>query len=553
MTTGTVTGNIKDPQGGVIPGAAVTLISSTRGTTLASVTADTDGVYTFPNVPPDSYLIRVTMDGFKTLERPGVAVSPGDRVAVPALVIEVGGLAETVTVAAEAPMIQSQTGERSFAVATESVQSLPISNRSFTSLTSLAPGVDISGNNPGRLGGGGSNNTLMDGVSTVDTGNNQPVLFLNLEAIAEVKVLTSGYQAEYGKASGIQITAVTKSGTNRFRGSLYDVRRDSDWNSNSWANIKNGNPKAVNKEDDWGYSIGGPVGKAGGRNKLFFFFSQEWKPRTTAGALNRFRFPTALERAGDFSQSRDNNGAIFNLIRNASTNLPCTAANTSGCYQDGGVLGRIPQSALYQIGLNILKQYPMPNLDLPGLAYNYEAPAPRVKTLNNQPTIRAAEPGSDAELDRARRECGRDGSDARVQGIRRDLAGTGAAVGTSTTPSRPPTTAASPTGCRSASTGRSACRTPPTRARAWSTRRTASSRTARIRRRRISCSAAGSSSGTRSKARSCGICRTSIGARTWPGRCSRRWPTTGRCRGFTVDSRATGTASATATRAAEAT
>jgi hypothetical protein len=345
-------------------------------------------VYTFPNVPPDSYTIRVTMDGFKALERSGVTVSPGDRVAVPPLVIEVGGLAETVTVSAEAPMIQSQTGERSFTVATDSVQNLPISNRSFTSLTSLAPGVDVSGNNPGRLGGGGSNNTLMDGVSTVDTGNNQPVLFLNLEAIAEVKVLTSGYQAEYGKASGIQITAVTKSGTNRFRGSLYDVRRDSDWNSNSWANIKNGNPKAVNKEDDWGYSIGGPIGKAGGRNKLFFFFSQEWKPRTTAGALNRFRFPTALERAGDFSQSRDNNGNIFNLIRNASTNQPCTATNTAGCYRDGGVLGRIPQSALYQTGLNILKQYPMPNLDTPGLAYNYEAAAPQIKTLNNQPTIR---------------------------------------------------------------------------------------------------------------------------------------------------------------------
>ena len=98
-----------------------------------------------------------------------------------------------------------------------------------------------------------------------------------------MKVLTSGYQAEYGKASGIQITAVTKSGTNRFRGSVYDVHRDSDWNSNSWANSKNGNPKAVNKEDDWGYSIGGPIGKPGGSNKLFFFFSQEWKPRTTGG------------------------------------------------------------------------------------------------------------------------------------------------------------------------------------------------------------------------------------------------------------------------------
>jgi hypothetical protein len=388
ITTGTITGNIKDAQSGVIPGATVTLVSATRATTLATAVTNADGDYVFPNVPPDSYIVRVTMDGFKTIERSGISVSPGDRVALATLTIEVGGLEETVTVAGESPLIQSRTGERSFTVSTDSVQNLPISNRSFTSLTSLAPGVDVSGNNPGRLGGGGSNNTLMDGVSTVDTGNNQPVLFLNLEAIAEVKVLTSGYQAEYGKASGIQITAVTKSGTNHFRGSVYDVRRDSDWNSNSWANIKNGNAKAVNKEDDWGYSIGGPIGKPGGRNKLFFFFSQEWKPRQTAGALNRFRFPTALERNGDFSQTLDNNGALFNAIRNASTNLPCTLTNSAGCYQDGGVVGRIPQSALYQTGLNILRQYPMPNIDGTGLAYNYEAPAPKINTLNNQPAVR---------------------------------------------------------------------------------------------------------------------------------------------------------------------
>jgi carboxypeptidase family protein len=388
ITTGTIAGNVKDAQGGVMPGATATLVSATRGTTLATAVTNADGDYVFPNAPPDTYLVRVTTDGFKTVERSGITVSPGDRVTVPTLILEIGGLQETVTVAGESPLIQSSTGERSFTVATESVQNLPISNRSFTSLTSLAPGVDVSGNNPGRLGGGGSNNTLMDGVSTVDTGNNQPVLFLNLEAIAEVKVLTSGYQAEYGKASGIQITAVTKSGTNRFHGSLYDVRRDSDWNANSWANIQNGNPKAVNKEDDWGYSLGGPVGKSGGKNKLFFFFSQEWKPRTTAGAINRFRFPTALERNGDFSQTLDNNGNLFNLIRNAATNLPCTAANTAGCYQDGGVVGRIPQSALYQTGLNILKQYPMPNLTVPGVGYNYEQPAPRIKTLNNQPTVR---------------------------------------------------------------------------------------------------------------------------------------------------------------------
>ena len=125
---------------------------------------------------------------------------------------------------------------------------------------------------------------MMDGVSTMDTGNNGQMLQMNVEAIAEVKVLTSGYQAEYGRSSGLQITAVTKSGTNRLRGSLYDVERNSDWNENSWVNVKNNLPKTIQKERDWGYSIGGPVGKPGGSNKLFFFYSHEYRPRESGRA-----------------------------------------------------------------------------------------------------------------------------------------------------------------------------------------------------------------------------------------------------------------------------
>ena len=105
---------------------------------------------------------------------------------------------------------------------------------------------------------------MMDGVSVMDTGNNAAVLNLNTEAIAEVKVLTSSYQAEFGRASGAQITAVTKSGTNRFHGSVYDVMRNSDWDSRSWQAKLNNQPKTVSKESDFGYTIGGPVGKVGG-------------------------------------------------------------------------------------------------------------------------------------------------------------------------------------------------------------------------------------------------------------------------------------------------
>src|SRR5205807_8810056 len=129
----------------------------------------------------------------------------------------------------ESPLVRTQSGERSFTVPTKSVENLPIANRSFTQLAALAPGVAPLNNSgdPVRVGGGGDTNIMMDGVGVMDTGSNRPLLQMNVESIAEVKVLTSVYQAEYGRSSGLQITAVTKSGTNRFRGSAYDVYRNS--------------------------------------------------------------------------------------------------------------------------------------------------------------------------------------------------------------------------------------------------------------------------------------------------------------------------------------
>ena len=119
------------------------------------------------------------------------------------------------------------------------------------------------------------------------------------------------------------------------------------------------------RQREWGYSIGGPVGKPGGNNKLFFFYTQEFEPRTGGNDVVRYRVPTALERQGDFSQSTDNNGNLYPYIKNPALSGACTAANQSGCYADGGVLGRIPASALYQSGLNILKMWPLPTLGRP--------------------------------------------------------------------------------------------------------------------------------------------------------------------------------------------
>jgi Carboxypeptidase regulatory-like domain len=386
ITTGSVAGTVKDSQGAVVPGATVTLLSETRGTSLTPVTSSAAGDFVFVNIPADTYTIEIALAGFKSLRRSGVPVSAGDRIAVGTLTIEVGGATETVDVRGEAPVIQANSGERSFTIATDSVENLPIANRSFTALATLAPGV----NGLARIGGGGTTFVMMDGISAIDTGSNgAPILQMNVESIAEVKMLTSNYQAEYGRSSGLQITAVTKSGTNRFRGSLYDVERNSDWNSNSRTNQLNGDPKPVTKERDWGFSIGGPVGKPGGNNRLFFFYAQEFSPRTAGNDVVRFRVPTALERAGDFSQTTDNLGNPYPYIKDPNLNGVCSAAGQAACFADGGVLGRIPASRLYQPGLNTLNLWPLPNAaTAPGQAYNLEVTRPTEAILSWQPAIR---------------------------------------------------------------------------------------------------------------------------------------------------------------------
>jgi hypothetical protein len=388
ITTGSIAGTIKDAQGGVIPGATVVLISESQNTQSAPVVTNATGDFVFVNVKSDTYSLEVTMPSFKTIRKTGVRLGAAERVSVGTLTIEPGGVAETVEVKGESPMVQASSGERSFTVDTEAVQNLPLIGRSFTQLASLAPGVT----GTSRIGdrsstGGGDTNVQMDGVSTMDTGSNRAIIDLNVESIAEVKVLVSNYQAEFGRSSGLQITAVTKSGTNRFRGSIYDVERNSDWNANSRTNILNGDPKTVLRQRDWGYSIGGPVGKPGGNNKLFFFYTQEFEPRTGGNDRVRFRVPTALERQGDFSQTTDNNGALYPYIKNPALTGTCSATSQAACYADGGVLGRIPPSQLYQTGLNILKMWPAPNLP-PGQPYNLEITRPEESILSTQPAMR---------------------------------------------------------------------------------------------------------------------------------------------------------------------
>jgi hypothetical protein len=384
VTTGTVTGHVVDQSGSVVPGAQVVLISESQNTRSPGVKTNGSGDYVIPNITADTYSVSVTAPAFKTEIIKGITVTGGDRVGVPQITLQIGGTTETITISAEQALLQTQSGERSYAIETKAIESLPIQHGNFFNAVAFTPGVDgsIGTGSTARLGGQSQDNIMMDGVSAMDTGNNGQMLSLNIESIGEVKVLTQGYQAEYGRSSGMQITAVTKGGTNQYHGAGYGIFTDTSWNSRSWTQQKNGDIPVFTSLQTYGYTIGGPVSIPklyNGKNKFFFFYAHEYRPQSilaNGGGVVRLRLPSALERGGDFSQSLDQNGnPIPNLID-----------STVGTPFVGKV---IPKSRLYAPGIAVLNQYALPNItQAQGTNYNYQQNPATYNQLTQQPAVR---------------------------------------------------------------------------------------------------------------------------------------------------------------------
>ncbi|MBN2128108.1 MAG: TonB-dependent receptor, partial [Sedimentisphaerales bacterium] len=374
ITTGTVTGRVTDSTGGVVPGATVVLVNEAQGTRTGRVQTNAMGDYVIPNVVPATYTVEISFPSFKTSQRRGIEVSGGDRIGVPPIALELGETVETVTVESTAPIIQTQSGERSFVATREQIEALPINRANFTSLVAFTPGVQAGGASAGgtRLGGANQNNIMMDGISAMDTGNNGQMLSMNIESIGEVKVLTQGYQAEYGRSSGLQITAVTKNGTNEFHGSGYMILTDSDWDKDTWVRVQNNQATSKTDQQKYGYTVGGPIL----RNKLFFFYAHEFVPSQSGGATATYRFPTALERAGDFSESLDQNG----------NPIPALMDYTTGAAFPNQT---IPSNRLYAPGVAAMNRYPQPNhTQVKGENYNWEITRPTYSQLTQQPAVR---------------------------------------------------------------------------------------------------------------------------------------------------------------------
>jgi hypothetical protein len=323
VTSGTISGTVKDPTGAVVQGASISIVDPANGLTRKVKSSDS-GEFVAPSLLPGTYNITVEAQGFKKAEFSGFVLTAAGKLDAGALVLAVGAKDEQVTVTADAGQVQlqSNSGERSDLITSNQLNNVNMNGRNVLDYVKLIPGisgtVDGHASGTGHLADFNINGTranqhefTVDGASNVDTGDNGGThVTLNPDAIEEVKFLTSNYQAEFGKAAGGQIAIVTKSGTNEWHGNGRFFHRNESLNANEFFNKKNQfsvpagtpviNTPPLYRYNDIGYQIGGPIKK----DKLFVFWSQEfYRQLLPIGGTKQFYTPTAAERKGDFSQS----------------------------------------------------------------------------------------------------------------------------------------------------------------------------------------------------------------------------------------------------------
>ncbi len=310
-TTGQITGNVTDPSGAAVPDATVTITHTGTGETRTAATS-TDGNYTFANLTVGTYRLSVTKTGFKETAVSNVVVNVAN-ITSQNIALEVGQVTQVVEITAEAVQVETQSGTVGEVVSGEQVRELPLNGRSFVQLTQLQPGVAAADNfdskSKGLFGGVDfsvngnstmSNLFLTDGANNNDTGSNRTILlFPSIEAIAEFRSLRNSYGPEYGQAAGAVIAISTRGGTNNFHGSLFYFGRNDALNATEFFAKTRGAGKDLLRRHDFGGSLGGPIIK----NRLFFFFSQEWN-KELRGQARFGSVPTLLERQGNFSQPR---------------------------------------------------------------------------------------------------------------------------------------------------------------------------------------------------------------------------------------------------------
>jgi hypothetical protein len=314
VSSAAITGAVKDATGAIVPHVTVTATEQATGV-ITNVTTNDAGEYTFPILKPGKYNITVGVKGFKHYEQSGLALSVGDHPTVD-IALQVGASGDVVEVTAEPPLLGTQDANVGQVVTRQIVDSLPLSGRTPMSLVQYTEGVVSTANPVGTrpfdnsavaafsVGGLPNKNAeiLLDG-SPDNASDNAPAYELPMDAAQEVTIKVFESDATYGHSGGAVANQVTKSGTNKFHGSLSEYHQDNDLNGNGYFAKRQGTKPIVSRQNQFGGTLGGPVWIPkvyNGKDKLFFFFAYEGFYDSSANIVVT-SVPTDAERKGDFS------------------------------------------------------------------------------------------------------------------------------------------------------------------------------------------------------------------------------------------------------------
>ncbi len=355
----------------------------TRGRRAKLYKPDTRGDFVLSSLEPGTYTLTFTLAGFKTKELENLVLVTGETLPLGRVALELGNVGEKVEVIAQRETVMTRSSERASEITSAEIEDLDVRGRNFMGLMELLPGVvsttvaqDLSTNPTVYVAGNrdSSNSVTIDGTPSNDMGNgNQMKLTVSQDAVAEVKVLTSNYQAEFGRLSGSNVIVATKSGARAFHGLASYFVRNEDFNANNFFNNLNSLPRPRYRYNTITYNLSGPIeipNFSRTRDKLFFFWGQEWWPSTlsTQGTVT---VPTALERQGNFSA-----GTPAGVAIKVTDPLNGNAAFPNSI---------IPTSRLDPNGIALLNVFPMPNFSnkaISGGNYNYVFSTPYNKGLS---------------------------------------------------------------------------------------------------------------------------------------------------------------------------
>lgn len=404
--TGSISGIVADGTGGIIPGAAVTLVGE-KTAQARTATTDSDGRFSFAALQPGTFVLKVEKQGFQSYEQREVILSANEKLALPDIKLQPGQVSETVSVTSEGAVVERESSDLTARLTADQINLISTKGRDVTSLLRLLPGTSNNDDIEGAGDGFGTDLPNVSGqrgrstVPTIDglfagepSGSNKLSFTINQDAVAEVKVLRNNYGAEYGNNGGAIINIVSKGGGKEYAGTAYYFLRNESLNGAPFFNNKAGLKRPLYRHLYPGGNVGGPLplprfGEGGDfflRDRAFFFFSYEKPHQITPNDPRFVTVPTALERQGNFSQSVNSNNAAVFIRDPLNPGTGCSASDTSGCFKDPSRataanplgLNIVPQARWNASGLALLNYFPLPNAfgGTGGSAYNYVQQSP---------------------------------------------------------------------------------------------------------------------------------------------------------------------------------